>query len=150
MPLAAPLLVLAWSLVALAPPGDDQAEVVEIQQLLDRQVEDWNKEDLDAFLGAYWNSPKLVFQSNDTKAEGLDGVRERYRKRYRDGGKAMGRLAFEGLEIEPLGREAAFARGRFRLMMPDGKAPTGQFTLVLRKFPEGWRIVHDHTSTAAP
>ena len=29
--------------------------------------------------------------------------------------------------------------------MPDGKQPHGVFTLIFRKFPEGWRIVHDHT-----
>jgi hypothetical protein len=32
-------------------------------------------------------------------------------------------------------------------MMPDGKRPSGLFTLILRKLPEGWRIVHDHTSS---
>jgi hypothetical protein len=25
----------------------------------------------------------------------------------------------------------------------------GIFTLVARRFPEGWRIIHDHTSTDA-
>ena len=30
--------------------------------------------------------------------------------------------------------------------MPDGTKPGGLFTLIVRKFPEGWKIVHDHTS----
>jgi ketosteroid isomerase-like protein len=30
--------------------------------------------------------------------------------------------------------------------MPDGKELTGMTTVVLRKKPEGWRIVHDHSS----
>ena len=30
--------------------------------------------------------------------------------------------------------------------MPDGAKPGGLFTLIFRKFPEGWKIVHDHTS----
>jgi ketosteroid isomerase-like protein len=34
-------------------------------------------------------------------------------------------------------------------VMPDGKQPRGVFTLIFRKFPEGWRIIHDH-SCAAP
>jgi len=33
------------------------------------------------------------------------------------------------------------------LTMPDDTHPGGLFTLVLRKRPEGWRIVHDHTSS---
>ena len=59
----------------------------------------------------------------------------------------MGRLAFTGLEVVMLGPDAALARGRFQLSMSDGKRPTGLFTLILRKRPEGWRIVHDHTSS---
>ena len=58
----------------------------------------------------------------------------------------MGQLAFSELEIEALGAESVFARGRFRLTMPDGSKPTGLFTIILRKFPDGWKIVHDHTS----
>jgi beta-aspartyl-peptidase (threonine type) len=60
----------------------------------------------------------------------------------------MGHLEFSGLRIEMLGPEAAFVRGEWHLTMPDGKAPHGLFTLIFRKFPEGWKIVHDHTSVA--
>jgi beta-aspartyl-peptidase (threonine type) len=60
----------------------------------------------------------------------------------------MGRLEFSGLRIQMLGRDAAFVRGAWHLTLPDGKTPHGLFTLVLRKFPAGWKIVHDHTSAA--
>jgi ketosteroid isomerase-like protein len=30
--------------------------------------------------------------------------------------------------------------------MSDGKTPHGLFTLVFRKFPEGWKIIHDHSA----
>jgi beta-aspartyl-peptidase (threonine type) len=60
----------------------------------------------------------------------------------------MGKLEFSGLRIEMLGADAAFVRGAWHLTMLDGKTPHGLFTLVFRKFPEGWKIVHDHTSAA--
>ena len=60
----------------------------------------------------------------------------------------MGRVAFSEVEIEPLGADSAFVRGRWGLTMPDGKKPGGLFTLIFRKLPEGWKIVHDHTSAA--
>ena len=41
---------------------------------------------------------------------------------------------------------AAFVRGEFHLTMPDGTTPHGLFTLVFRKFPDGWKIVHDHSA----
>jgi beta-aspartyl-peptidase (threonine type) len=39
------------------------------------------------------------------------------------------------------------AVGRWRLKRNKDQ-PHGRFTLLFRKLPEGWRIVHDHTSSA--
>jgi beta-aspartyl-peptidase (threonine type) len=113
-------------------------------------VADWNKGDLDAFLGGYWNSPKVVFQSGGNRFDGWEALRQRYRRRYREEGRAMGQLEFSGLEIERLGAEAALARGRWRLTMPDGTKPGGLFTVIFRKLPDGWKIIHDHTSADEP
>jgi beta-aspartyl-peptidase (threonine type) len=124
--------------------GDDASKA--IKALLDRQVEDWNRGDLDAFLGGYWKSPEVVFQSGAERTAGWDAMRERYRKTYQGQGREMGRLVFSEVEVQPLGDKAAFARGRWGLTLSDGRRPGGLFTLILRKFPEGWRIVHDHTS----
>lgn len=120
----------------------------EICGLLDDQVAAWNRGDLDGFLETYWHSPKLVFLSGGDRTEGFEATRERYRKRYQAEGRAMGRLEFTEIEVEVLGPDSAFARGRWALTMPDGMKPSGLFTLILRKLPEGWRIVHDHTSVA--
>lgn len=117
-----------------------------VREVLDRQVIDWNRGDLDGFLAGYWNSPKVVFQSGGQRSDGWEAMRDRYRRRYQAEGKAMGRLTFSSVEVESLGPEAMLARGRWRLTMPDGTNPGGLFTLIFRKFPDGWKIVHDHTS----
>ena len=117
-----------------------------VRAVLDSQVADWNRADLDGFLSGYWNSPKVVFQSGGQRYDGWVAMRERYQRRYQAEGRAMGRLAFSGLEVEPLGPEAVLARGRWQLVMPDGTTPGGLFTVIFRKLPEGWKIVHDHTS----
>jgi ketosteroid isomerase-like protein len=146
---------MAIALVAVAAFGEpsrlraqtgQEAPVRAVREVLDRQVIDWNRGDLDAFLNGYWNSPKVVFQSGGQRSDGWEAMRDRYRRRYQAEGKAMGRLAFSGIEIEPLGPEAMLVRGGWRLTMPDGSKPGGLFTLIVRKFPEGWKIVHDHTS----
>lgn len=126
--------------------GGDK-KVAEIRAVLDRQVADWNRGDLEAFLAGYWKSDRVVFQSGGERHDGWDAMAERYRRRYQAEGKAMGRLSFSRLEIEPLGPDAAFVRGGWRLSMPHGSRPGGLFTLVFRKFPEGWKIIHDHTSS---
>jgi beta-aspartyl-peptidase (threonine type) len=80
--------------------------------------------------------------------KGWDATLARYRKRYQAEGREMGRLGFDAIEVFPLGPDAAFARGGYRLRLKDGSEPHGLFTLVLRRVPEGLRIVHDHTSAA--
>jgi beta-aspartyl-peptidase (threonine type) len=132
---------------AQAEPADATAAV---RSVLDRQAADWNKGDLDGFLAGYWNSPRVVFQSGGQRHIGFEAMRARYRQRYQSEGKAMGRLVFSGIEIEALGPDAAMARGDWRLTMPDGATPGGLFTVILRKFPDGWKIVHDHTSAEDP
>jgi ketosteroid isomerase-like protein len=119
---------------------------VAVQRVLDDQVVAWNKGDLEGFMAGYWKSEKLSFFSGDKKTAGWQGTLDRYRKRYQADGKEMGKLSFEELSIELLSDDHALVRGRFRLQLKN-EAPTGIFTLVLRRLPEGWRIVHDHTSS---
>jgi ketosteroid isomerase-like protein len=145
---------LALALVVFSSGGDGPdatkaaADVAAIRALLDRQKDDWNKKDLDAFCNGYWNSPKLVFQSGGDRSEGWQAMRDRYRKSYQGAGKEMGILAFTDAEVETLSADSAFVRGRWALTKSDGSHPSGLYTLILKKFPEGWRIVHDHTSAA--
>jgi ketosteroid isomerase-like protein len=139
--------VVLLCLIAIALPADDPAtEQAAVRKVLDDQVVAWNKGDLEAFMAGYWKSDKLSFFSANAKTAGWQATLDRYRKRYQADGKEMGQLAFAELSIELLGNDHALVRGRFRLQL--GKeAPTGIFTLVLRKLPEGWRIIHDHTSS---
>jgi beta-aspartyl-peptidase (threonine type) len=116
--------------------------------VLRTQQDAWNHHDLDAFMAGYWNSPELTFFSGANQRNGWQATLDRYRAAYASPGREMGTLEFSALRIEVLGTDAAFVRGSWHLTMPDGKTPHGLFTLVFRKFPEGWRIVHDHTSVA--
>ncbi len=119
----------------------------EIRDVLDRQVEAWNRRDLECFMRGYWRSPDLTFYSGGTTVSGWEETLARYRKRYQSAGNEMGTLEFLDLKIELLGPRAAFVRGRFHLKMSSTE-PSGIFTLTLRKFADGWKIIHDHTSTA--
>ncbi len=141
------LVIFAAVAGARGRAADGPADAVAaVDTVLKRQVADWNRGDLDGFLEGYWHSPKVVFQSGGQRFDGWEAMRDRYRRRYQAEGRAMGRLEFSGLEIEPLGGDAALARGGWRLAMPDGKKPGGLFTVIFRKLPEGWKIIHDHTS----
>jgi beta-aspartyl-peptidase (threonine type) len=140
-------LALISTAVSAAKTSDDQVKAA-IQQVLQRQQDAWNRHDLDGFMAGYWNSPELTFFSGANETTGWQSTIERYRKTYQSEGREMGKLEFSDLRIEALGRDAAFVRGAWHLTMPDGKTPHGLFTLIFRKFSDGWKIVHDHTSAA--
>jgi ketosteroid isomerase-like protein len=59
----------------------------------------------------------------------------------------MGTLTFSELEITLLSPDAAVVLGHWRLKRAKDQ-PHGRFTLIFKHLPEGWRIVHDHTSAA--
>ncbi len=123
-------------------------EVTEIRVVLDEQESAWNHGDIDAFMKGYWKSEQTKFVSGNGVNRGWQALLERYKKTYPDR-KAMGALTFSDLEITMLGRDAAVAIGHWQLERENDR-PGGWFSLVLRKLPEGWRIIQDHTSSKTP
>lgn len=122
--------------------------VTEIIAVLQAQQDAWNRGDIDGFMNGYARSASTVFISEDTVRRGWETVRDRYREKYSNRSK-MGTLAFSDLEIKPLSSDSAVASGRWNLKRENDQ-PHGRFTLILKRLPEGWRIVHDHTSAAPP
>ena len=121
---------------------------IEVMTVLEFQQEAWNQHRLDEFMKCYWNSPDLTFFSGANERHGWQATMDRYKATYQSPGREMGKLEFSNLRVEMLGADAAFVRGEWHLTMSDGKTPHGLFTLVFRKFPDGWKIIHDHTSAA--
>jgi ketosteroid isomerase-like protein len=146
-------LLLVFSMLIASPPGgaaDDSTQSVRsaVERVIHAQQDAWNRGDLEGFMAGYWNSPDLTFFSRGQATAGWQGALEHYRKAYQGEGREMGRLEFSDLKIEPLDADAAFARGAYLLLLSHGKTPRGLFTLVFRRFPDGWKIIHDHTSAA--
>jgi ketosteroid isomerase-like protein len=118
-----------------------------LRALISAQVADWNRGDIDAFMRGYWNSPETTFAGASGVSRGWQTVLDHYHKNYPDRA-AMGHLDFSEIEVTPLGNDAALILGRWHLTRDAGPVG-GIFTLVARRFPQGWRIIHDHTSTDA-
>lgn len=128
------------------PEGVRQNLQQAIKHLLVSQVEAWNRGDLEGFMQGYWNSPGLTFFSGATITKGWAPTLARYKQRYQSEGREMGKLEFQDLDINLLSRRSAVVMGKWQLTMKSGQTPHGVFTLILKRMPEGWRIVHDHTS----
>ena len=129
-----------------AEPEQPPNSVAEIQSVLSAQQDAWNRGDRDAFMNGYARSTSTVFVSQDEVGRGWETVRDRYRVKYSDRAK-MGTLSFSDIEVTMLSPDAAVVLGRWRLKRANDE-PHGRFTLIFKRLPEGWRIVHDHTSAA--
>ncbi len=141
--------ITAWILMAVsvfAVPTDTVNPVAQIQSVIRAQQDAWNRGDIDGFMKGYARSPSTIFISEDIVRRGWETVRERYREKYSDRAK-MGTLTFSEIEIALLSPDSAVVLGRWSLERAKDR-PHGRFTLIFKRLPEGWRIVHDHTSAA--
>jgi ketosteroid isomerase-like protein len=145
-------LISATFLGALLVAGSGQAagqklretDRAAIMAVLTAQQTEWNKGDIRGFMAGYWNSSELTFAESRGFTRGWEPVMARYEKNYADKA-AMGTLNFQELELRSLGADAALVLGKWHLQRQAGDIG-GIFTLVFERFPEGWRIVHDHTT----
>jgi ketosteroid isomerase-like protein len=138
--------MISCTLIAItvfAVPEQTANAVAEIRSVLRAQQNAWNRGDIDGFMNGYPRSTSTDFVSEDTIIRGWQTVRDRYRKKYSSRAK-MGTLTFSDLEITLLSSDSAVASGHWKLKRANDQ-PQGRF---LKRLPEGWRIVHDHTSAA--
>jgi len=142
------VFVLGAGRVCANETKEREADRRAIHGVLVAQQEAWNRGDVDAFLVGYWHSPELTFSGSSGVSRGWDGVLARYKKNYPDRA-AMGQLDFSDLEFRFLGADHALVLGRWHLKREKGEIG-GVFSLVWQRFPEGWRIIHDHTSANEP
>ena len=142
---SAALLIHAHAQSVKAPGPNAKIESA-IRAVLEAQRDAWNRGDIEGYMDGYARSPDTVFVSGDNVMRGWQSVLDRYKKSY-DSREKMGTLTFSDLEITPIGKDAAVVLGRWHLQRANDE-PHGRFTLILRKAKQGWKIVHDHTSSA--
>ena len=123
------------------------AQTDDIRAVMTHSEEAWNRGDLPAFAAYYDDSPETTFIGKEVVRGGVQAILARYRKAYptRD---AMGTLSFSNIDVRTLAPDLALVTGEFHLerTVAGGGNASGRYTLVLRKRPGGWKIIHDHTS----
>ena len=136
--LAIPLLIS----FQFAP--DSQKIENEIQTVIEKQKILWNEGNIEGFMGYYWKSEKFTFQSGNQRLHGWNALLSRYKTSY--SGENMGLLDFTEIEIRVLSSDLAYVLGRWRLKLKD-TVREGLFTIIFQHMKEGWKIIHDHTSS---
>ena len=144
--LAFAILIAGLSTAAIAQSPNRSKDQAAIRAVLDAQAAAWNRGDVEGYMDGYDRSPKTEFVGGDSITRGWQEVLDRYKQKY-DTREKMGTLTFSDLEINMLSGDAALVLGRWRLKRANDE-PHGTFTLLFRKTKAGWRIVHDHSSSA--
>lgn len=134
------MFLLVFSIgFSLTPDTDD-----EVLEVLVKQKAAWNQGNIDGYMEFYWRSEELTFQSGNNRIIGWDALRARYNKNYSS--QNMGVLYFKDILINVLSEDLVLVLGQWEVRQTNEIAG-GLFTLVFQRKPEGWRIIHDHTSS---
>jgi ketosteroid isomerase-like protein len=152
------LLLLATALSLVASPTarsqgkpPDQLRTLSRQELdvvkiLTGQERAWNTGNIEAYVGAYKNSPETLFMTGSV-TRGFDELLQEYKRNYitRD---SMGTLVFSDLEPRVLDDRFAIVLGHYHLDRSKklGGSADGVFSTVLEKTADGWKIVLSHTN----
>lgn len=138
--------VLLFAIPAMAQSESQKAQIeIDVLSIMTVQSRAWNRGDIAGFMLGYWNSPDLVFVSGDSVTRGWQPTLDRYRKSY-DSRAKMGELTFSDLNVNVMNKDVAVVIGSWSLKREKDN-PKGKFTLIFQRLKEGWRIIHDHTST---
>jgi uncharacterized protein (TIGR02246 family) len=143
---AVTLLISANMSVVSKSQSANEKSLSAIREVLDAQRDAWNKGDIEGYMDGYDRSENTIFVSGDNVTRGWKTVLERYKNTY-DTREKMGQLTFSDLEMNMLSRDTAVVIGKWLLKRSQDE-PHGRFTLIFKKTSHGWRIIHDHTSSA--
>ncbi len=132
--------------VSAGAPRDASAMRPEIETMMRRSAESWNRGDLDAFVGDYEDSTGTTFVTPRGALHGRAEVRTVYERRFAPGG-VRDSLSFQRTEVHALAPGLAYVISFYHLTRGDSTIATGPTSLVMRRDAAGrWRIVHDHSS----
>ncbi|MCX2741499.1 YybH family protein [Pontibacter anaerobius] len=118
----------------------------EVRQVLEEQAQCWSTGDLECYMQGYWKSDSLLFIGSRGLTYGWQQTLDNYKKSYPDV-SAMGKLNFDLKEFRMLSPETMLVVGKWHLLRDADKGDLqGHFSVIFRKFPEGWKIIADHSS----
>ncbi len=135
------MFIFIFLSTALLVKSQDREAIVKVMQT---QEDAWNQGNIEQFMAGYLRSDSLMFVGHTGPSYGWNTVLENYKKNY-PGKSGMGKLTFTIKKVELLCDDTAFVMGAFHLKR-DKDEPKGHFTLIFKKFKEGWKIISDHSS----
>lgn len=118
-----------------------------VTNTLDAAAEAWSSGDVEAVMATYVADEPLLVFLGDTPLKGPDAVRAALTARAAQPG-GLGQMTYEWFETLQFDVNTTVVSGRV-VVRRDARTSRGLFTRVLRRTPDGWRIVHDQLAWGA-
>ncbi len=129
-----------------APAPDRAALTARLEAQFARSAADWNRGDLDAFMSDYVHDSTTTFMSRGHLTHGWDTIRRGYAPRFAPGAQRDS-LRFEEFAVRPVPPDYALVTARYILYRDGRTTASGPFTLLMQRRSDGWKILHDHSSS---
>ena len=120
---------------------NDEALILQVQAA---SVAAWNQGDLPAHLAIYDESATTM--SGAGPRQGTAPIEAAFRSTYFRAESSRPALRLEQMAVRLLAPDIALMTGRYVLSHTDATEQSGWTSLVWRRTPAGWRVVHDHSS----
>ncbi|HZH94386.1 MAG TPA: nuclear transport factor 2 family protein [Flavisolibacter sp.] len=120
--------------------GNPSSDII---ALMNKAEADWNNGNLDGYMALYDDSSTFMLPGGPV---GINGMRENYQRGFFNGSKPKQNLKYEEMIIRPLGKDHALLTGKFILSGNNLKQLAGRYSVLFVRRPQGWRILHDHSS----
>lgn len=133
--------ILLMAIPALAGKRKDERYIA---QLLQKQVAEWNRGNIEGYMHGYWENDSLQFIGSKGPRYGYNVTLQRYKEGYPDTAH-MGKLTSTVVRMQRLNRHYYFVTGKWYLERSVGNVG-GSYTLLFRKIKGNWVIIADHSS----
>ena len=125
---------------AAGPASDPTAEILALQ---DSMTSAWNHGNLAGHVAPYADTATFMVRG---PVRGRDRIRASLERSFWREGRPLQQLRFDSLTVRPMGPSHALVTGKFTLFGGGRDDRSGWFSLFYGRTPEGWKILHDHSS----
>jgi ketosteroid isomerase-like protein len=125
--------------------GDSNVQKT-VEGMLEESAGEWNRGDFTGFMDDYVQSEHTTYIGGGGLLTGYESIRARYAPLFEPGAQRDS-LRFEDVRVRRLAAVEAIATARWILHRNGTVTGSGPFTLVLRHTSDGWKIIHDHSSS---
>lgn len=121
----------------------------ELESMLGHAAANWNRGDLDGFIGDYLPSDSTTYIGGRGLVRGPSAIRASYARLF-TGEIVRDSLSFVILDVDPVAPDVANLIAQYTLARRvggrDSVTARGPTSLLVRRIDGRWRIVHDHSS----